>query len=88
MALNKMEKVQKIEIITMTVMMITILWNACAKSCSDSPSDHHHSDHHDQALCAKTEGCGWFNHSTAGCFLKTARVNYDSHSAIKLLLKL
>jgi len=26
-----------------------------------------------QALCAKTEGCGWFNHSTAGCFLKTAR---------------
>jgi len=24
-----------------------------------------------QALCAKTEGCGWFNHSTTGCFLKT-----------------
>merc|ERR1719234_1997548 len=26
-----------------------------------------------QALCAKTEGCGWFNHSTTGCFLKTAQ---------------
>ena len=30
-----------------------------------------------QDLCAKNKDCGWFNHSQKGCYLKTARVNYD-----------
>ena len=39
-----------------------------------------------QALCAKTTGCGWFNHGTSGCFLKTAKVNNDNGQIIWMIL--